>query len=334
MTDAFFTIAREEGKLALFRGLPIRLIYVTPSAAVSFALYEQFKRMLRNHQNSSSSPPTFPEISRLGASKEKDEQDHPPQSNNSTTYEPLIWLTAGAAARLIGTAVRTPFDIVKQRMQVQGSLKVPGMLKNFILLILLFLIIFSFYFHLFIYLFIDLFIYFFFIIFIFSLLFLLYFKVYKNSFHALKVVFSTEGYRGLFQGYISTMMRDVPFAGLYFSSYESFKYVQRVYLLKDGNESSQLTHIHHLFAGALAGAFASVCTLPMDVVKLNIQTQNTLPLHERRFHSVFHAWKMIYATEGIPGFFKGWGPVLFKVTPAASVTFACYEAYKSYFESR
>ena len=158
--------------------------------------------------------------------------------------------------------------------------------------------------------------------------------MYRNSFHALKVVLSTEGWTGLFQGYVCTMMRDVPFAGLYFTSYESFKYVQRLYLLDGNDRTQELSHIHYLAAGALAGAFASVCTLPMDVVKLNIQTQNTLPLHERRFHSVFHCWKTIYATEGVSGFFKGWGPVLFKVTPAASVTFASYEAYKSYLERK
>jgi hypothetical protein len=133
------------------------------------------------------------------------------------------------------------------------------------------------------------------------------------------------------QGYISTMMRDVPFAGLYFTSYETCKYLQRMYLERS-QSSAQLGHLHHLLAGALAGSLASVCTLPMDVVKLNIQTQNTLPLHERQFRTVFGTWKTIYQSEGVAGFYKGLGPVLVKVTPAASITFACYEAYKSLLE--
>lgn len=104
--------------MALLRGLPMRLIYVTPSAAVSFALYEQFKRMLRNYQSTMAPQDASP-------SSEMQED-----SIKKVQYEPLIWLTAGAAARLIGTAARTPFDIVKQRMQVQGSLEKPRMSRK------------------------------------------------------------------------------------------------------------------------------------------------------------------------------------------------------------
>ena len=43
--DAFKTILKEEGIFAFFKGLPPRLLYITPSAAVSFALYEQFKKL-------------------------------------------------------------------------------------------------------------------------------------------------------------------------------------------------------------------------------------------------------------------------------------------------
>ena len=128
-------------------------------------------------------------------------------------------------------------------------------------------------------------------------------------------------------------MRDVPFAGLYFSTYESFKYVQRVSLLDADAQARPLSHVNHLLAGALAGSFASICTLPMDVVKLRIQTQETLPADQKVYKSIGDCWKKIYALEGVRGFFKGWSPVLIKVTPAASITFACYEAFKNYFDS-
>ena len=43
---------------------------------------------------------------------------------------PLFPIALGAIARIAGTMSRTPFDIVKQRMQVQGSLKVRGMFRS------------------------------------------------------------------------------------------------------------------------------------------------------------------------------------------------------------
>ena len=48
---------------------------------------------------------------------------------------------------------------------------------------------------------------------------------YKSTIHAIRQVILHEGYKGLFNGYVCTMTRDVPFAALYFSSYETFKYV-------------------------------------------------------------------------------------------------------------
>lgn len=279
MWDAFAWIAREEGFTAFFRGLPMRLIYITPSAAVSFALYEQFKRLLHNYN--------------LADDGNDEDQTHRRGTLPLGKYEPAIWLVAGASARLIGTAVRTPFDIVKQRMQVQGSLHKP---------------------------------------------------LYTNSFQALQAVLSKEGFRGLWQGYVCTMMRDVPFAGIYFSTYESVKYAQRRYInASSSNDPTALPFTvqdppqqpvwHHLCAGALAGAFASIFTLPMDVVKLKIQTQNTLPPEQRTFTSIPQTYKLIYSSEGLRGFFRGWVPVLFKVTPAASITFAAYETYKSWFSA-
>jgi hypothetical protein len=135
MWDAFVTIFKEEGFLALMRGLPMRLIYVTPSAAVSFALYEQFKRMLRNYQAAPTPPPSS--ILQLPSHDgPAPPAPAPAAQKRHRKYEPLIWLTAGASARLIGTAIRTPFDIVKQRMQVQGSLTTPRMLFTLPLLFL------------------------------------------------------------------------------------------------------------------------------------------------------------------------------------------------------
>lgn len=77
-----------EGPLALYRGLLVRLAYAVPSAAVNFTIYAETKHAL-----------TDP---------------------NGSWYGPAIGVAAAVATRILQTSVRTPFDVVKQQLQVQG----------------------------------------------------------------------------------------------------------------------------------------------------------------------------------------------------------------------
>jgi hypothetical protein len=76
-----------EGPFALYRGLLIRLIYVVPSAAVNFTVYDQFKRSLVGQGS----------WNHVGGA-----------------------VILGSLARVVQTGIRTPFDIIKQQLQVQG----------------------------------------------------------------------------------------------------------------------------------------------------------------------------------------------------------------------
>jgi len=91
--DAFRRIRASEGVIAFYRGLPARLLYNVPSAAVSFLFYEQFRTLF-----------------------------HQPKLSTKSYMYTILPLFAAGLARLTGTALRTPFDIIKQRMQIQGSL--------------------------------------------------------------------------------------------------------------------------------------------------------------------------------------------------------------------
>lgn len=104
----------------------------------------------------------------------------------------------------MGTAARTPFDIVRQRLQIQDTLA-HGSVR------------------------------------------------YTGTIDVFRKIVRTEGLRSLFAGYSVTLMRDAPFAAIYFLSYESMKEAQqRVFGL------TKLSTPHHLAAGAVAGAIRSV----------------------------------------------------------------------------
>jgi hypothetical protein len=91
---AFRVILRDEGPRGFTRGLPARLTYVTPAAGISFLCYEKLISALK---------------------KPKDEQH--------LWLDKVLPFAGIASARVMGTALRTPFDIVKQRMQVQDSIQ-------------------------------------------------------------------------------------------------------------------------------------------------------------------------------------------------------------------
>jgi hypothetical protein len=114
-SDAFRKIWIEEGPRAFTRGLSVRLLYITPSAAVSFAFYEYFKTIFVAWRSGVSfALPKKPKPNADGVEQESGDAS----SSGLTIFHPLAPLFAGAMARLVGTACRTPFDIVKSRLQV------------------------------------------------------------------------------------------------------------------------------------------------------------------------------------------------------------------------
>jgi len=97
--DALKRIIKEEGILSLWRGVTIKLLYKCPAGAISFGCYELFKKLIHNPKESLKN------------------------YNKPTVDNPFLPLAIGTVARVVGTASRTPFDIIKQRLQIQGSLK-------------------------------------------------------------------------------------------------------------------------------------------------------------------------------------------------------------------
>eukprot|EP01111_Echinosteliopsis_oligospora_P013653 TRINITY_DN4949_c0_g1_i2.p1 TRINITY_DN4949_c0_g1~~TRINITY_DN4949_c0_g1_i2.p1 ORF type:complete len:189 (-),score=31.86 TRINITY_DN4949_c0_g1_i2:271-837(-) len=89
-------IARDEGVSGFTRGLAPRLAYIVPAAAVSFLCYEEI-------------------VSVVSAPKQAD----------VNWYHTILPLTGILGARIIGSFCRTPFDILKMRLQIQGTLATP-----------------------------------------------------------------------------------------------------------------------------------------------------------------------------------------------------------------
>lgn len=158
----------------------------------------------------------------------------------------------------------------------------------------------------------------------------------------------TPWFSSLFSSVNAAILRDAPFAALYYTAYEVMKDVQRWAV--GIQEDQPLTPMNNFIGGAVAGAFAAICTNPLDVVKTyvyltvnpsclppysnpnflssRIQTQTSLPEDQRRYKGVIDAVWKIAKQEGLKGFSIGLVPRLLYITPSAAIIWTCYEAYK------
>ncbi|XP_077236912.1 mitochondrial carnitine/acylcarnitine carrier-like protein [Tasmannia lanceolata] len=136
--------------------------------------------------------------------------------------------------------------------------------------------------------------------------------------HVLK---SEGGVRGLFKGMVPTLAREVPGNALVFGVYEALKQ-----FFAGGRDTSGLGMGSLLVAGGLAGASFWVSIYPTDVVKSVIQVDN---YKNPKFSGSIDAYKKIFASEGVKGLYKGFGPAMARSVPANAACFMAYEMTKS-----
>lgn len=87
---------------------------------------------------------------------------------------------------------------------------------------------------------------------------------------ALRQVVATEGLRGLYRGYGSTIFREIPFTCIQFPLYEFLKHSMVAY-------KREPTWWQAASAGSLAGSVAAALTTPFDVIKTRIMLAKVSP---------------------------------------------------------
>ncbi|XP_026204861.1 mitochondrial glycine transporter A-like [Anabas testudineus] len=139
---------------------------------------------------------------------------------------------------------------------------------------------------------------------------------YRSVFGALRSVCQTEGPAALFSGLVATLLRDVPFSGIYVMFYSQTK----ASLPKEISTSSSAP-LANFSCGVLAGVLASLITQPADVVKTHVQVNPQLRTAE--------ALRFIYTEHGLQGFFRGAVPRSLRRTMMATMAWTVYEQLMS-----
>ncbi|XP_056671082.1 phosphate carrier protein, mitochondrial-like [Monodelphis domestica] len=126
-----------------------------------------------------------------------------------------------------------------------------------------------------------------------------------------------EGMRGMTRGWAPTLLGFSMQGFVKFSLYEMFKHRLSRRLSEEGFYVWRTAV--YMLAATGAGFFASLVLLPMDIVKMRMQTQPNFPGMLRQ------AMPKVWSQEGPMAFYRGLGPLWMRQMPYTVVKFACYE---------
>ncbi|KAL8267145.1 hypothetical protein R6Q59_004489 [Mikania micrantha] len=169
-------------------------------------------------------------------------------------------------------------------------------------------------------------------------------KIYPNMRSAFVDIMTSRGLRGLYAGLSPTLVEIIPYAGLQFGTYDTFKrwtmaWNARWSMGSTLNEES-LSSFQLFVCGLAAGSCAKAVCHPLDVVKKRFQIEG-LQRHPRygarvdahAYRSMHDALRRITQKEGWAGLYKGIVPSIVKAAPAGAVTFVAYEYTSDWVES-
>ncbi|KAL0489206.1 mitochondrial basic amino acids transporter [Acrasis kona] len=137
---------------------------------------------------------------------------------------------------------------------------------------------------------------------------------YAGPMDCVRLTYKREGYKGLFKGMNSTILRDMPSYGVYFLGYEFLKELL-------GDSPTAL-----LAAGGGAGVFCWILSYPSDVIKSRIQSVPPKPYKGwDRYNGIMDCAKKSYRKGGWYVFFRGLNSSIVRAFPVNAVTFFVYE---------
>lgn len=123
---------------------------------------------------------------------------------------------------------------------------------------------------------------------------------FKSSLESFKYIISNKSgegvFKGLYRGWSTTIMREIPFTIIQFPLYEHLKKVWASY-----DSTPQLSPVKGALCGSFAGGIAAATTTPLDVLKTRLMLSKTKI-------SVPELFRKIVSEEGYGVLLSGIGP--------------------------
>ncbi|KAK9136936.1 hypothetical protein Sjap_007530 [Stephania japonica] len=171
-------------------------------------------------------------------------------------------------------------------------------------------------------------------------------KVYSSMRSAFVGIYKARGIQGLYAGLSPTLVEIIPYAGLQFGTYDTFKrWMMTWNRFRDSSQSLNRSDynpssVQLFLCGLASGTVAKAVCHPLDVVKKRFQVEG-LQRHPRygarvephAYRGMYSALHQILLSEGWMGLYKGIIPSIIKAAPAGAVTFVAYEYTSDLLES-
>ncbi|CAI5965231.1 unnamed protein product [Closterium sp. NIES-64] len=141
---------------------------------------------------------------------------------------------------------------------------------------------------------------------------------FPTAVNAVKTILSKEGFRGLYAGYGSFLLRDLPFDAIQFAIYEQLKIQLKKTLKRDLKDPEMAV------VGAISGAITGAVTTPLDVIKTRLMTQGT----SGQYKGIIDCIQKTAAQDGAGALFKGVGPRVMWIGIGGSIFFGVLEKAK------
>lgn len=165
---------------------------------------------------------------------------------------------------------------------------------------------------------------------------------YRNCRDCILKTYRAEGVSAFYRSYTTALTMNIPFQVTHFVMYEKMQDLT--------NHQRHYNPWTHVLSGAVAGGAAAAITTPMDVCRTLLNTQQGLcalphcsesPLpggpgytlnntRTAKVSGMVQAVRIVYGTNGMPGFFKGCRPRVIYQMPATGISWACYEFFKHF----
>eukprot|EP01087_Luapelamoeba_hula_P016239 TRINITY_DN4986_c0_g1_i2.p1 TRINITY_DN4986_c0_g1~~TRINITY_DN4986_c0_g1_i2.p1 ORF type:complete len:650 (+),score=123.36 TRINITY_DN4986_c0_g1_i2:121-2070(+) len=124
------------------------------------------------------------------------------------------------------------------------------------------------------------------------------------------------GVGGMYRGASACFLRDIPFSGIYFSTFAAFKE-------KLSRDDEPLRWHDLLLSASAAGIAAASVTTPADVLKTRMQVE--AKKGEQTYSGLFDCYRKVTRSEGHAALFKGLVPRVLRSSPQYGVMLFSYE---------